>query len=102
MEIKWNSEENDVLLLKLEKDFLECDLIIDGIKLAIAIFFSEKSKQVCLHLNVDDSNVDDIIFEFKKKTPIIRFMNFDSPGKVIYGNFDDHKVDSFIYKTHFK
>ena len=39
------------------------------------MFFSDKSKQICLDLNKDDLDCESIIDEFNKEKSIIKFVN---------------------------
>ena len=84
-----------MLIFKIDKDLLECDLIIKSIELAVTIYFSEKSKQDCLNLNKDGSNINDIIDEFRSKRPIIQF-KAEYEKNVISGRFNDNMVNFFI------
>ena len=92
-----NTDDKDILTLKLDECLKNCDLILKGIELAIVIFFSEKSKAVCLKLNKNDSAIDDIIFEFNQRLPVLKFENTNN---LILGWFDDTRVrylNSFMF-----
>jgi hypothetical protein len=58
------------------------------------MFFSDKSKQICLDLNKDDLDCESIIDEFNKEKPAIfvNIMNKDDEDETDNANYDYNEV----------
>jgi hypothetical protein len=90
-----NRTTKEFALFKLENESFDSKLITEAIQLGISVFFSDKSKQICLDLNKDDLDCESIIDEFNKEKPVIKFVdkiNKDDEDESDYAYYDYNKV----------
>ena len=81
--------EKEVIVFNINNIPKNSDLILQAIKLAVAIFFSDKTKKICLQINKVGMEVNDIIMEFNQLLPVIKFEQTDDK---VNGWFNNNQV----------